>query len=50
MKKYLAERPWIWVVVSFVVLIGALASFVTTAVKNMPETVSLTGGVERANH
>lgn len=50
MKKYLAERPWIWIVVAFVVLISALASFVTTAVQNMPETVSLTGGVERAGH
>jgi hypothetical protein len=50
MKKYLAERPWIWIVVTFMVLIAALASFVTTAVRNMPETVSLTGGVERAGH
>jgi uncharacterized membrane protein len=50
MKKYLAERPWIWVVVSFVVFVAVLASFVTMAVQNMPETVPLTGGVQRASH
>lgn len=50
MKAYLAARPWIWIVVTFVVLIAALASFVTTAVQNMPETVPLRGGLERAGN
>jgi hypothetical protein len=50
MKKYIEERPWIWVVVCFVMFVTVLGSFVTIAVQNMPDTVSLTGGAERANH
>lgn len=50
MIKYIDERPWIWVVISFVVFVALLASFVTMAVQNMPDTVPLTGGVERASH
>jgi hypothetical protein len=50
MKNYLAQRPWIWIVVTFVVLIGALVSFVTTAVQNMPETVPLNGRQADASH
>ncbi|HSI64541.1 MAG TPA: hypothetical protein VLE43_15540 [Candidatus Saccharimonadia bacterium] len=50
MKNYLAQRPWIWIVVTFVVLIAALASLVTTAVRNMPETVPLNWRQEHARH
>ncbi len=48
MKRQLAERPWIWIVVAFVLFVAALAAFVRTAVLNMPETAPLSGRVEHA--
>lgn len=41
MKKFLAERPWIWFVLGFVVMVGALAVVVVIAVKNEPASVPL---------
>lgn len=50
MKNYLEQRPWIWIVIAFAVLIAALASLVTTAVRNMPETAPLNWRPAHAGH
>ncbi|MBL9153148.1 MAG: hypothetical protein JNK37_11700 [Verrucomicrobiales bacterium] len=41
MKAYLRERPWIWVVVAFVLLFSAWTTLFTIALKNQPEKVPL---------
>jgi hypothetical protein len=35
------QRPWIWIIVFFVLMIAALGAFVVIAVKNEPEDVPL---------
>lgn len=41
MKNYLRERPWIWVVIAFVLLFSAWTTLFTIALKNQPEKVPL---------
>lgn len=41
MRKAIADRPWIWIIVAFVVFIAALADMVYIAVKNEPASVPL---------
>ncbi len=42
MKRFLRERPWIWIVVAFLVLITGWSFLITIAVQNTPETIELT--------
>lgn len=35
------KRPWLWVVVAFVVLIGAWTTLITIALKNQPEVIQV---------
>lgn len=41
MKEWLAERPWIWVVVFFACFVSAWITLVLIAIQNAPETVPL---------
>lgn len=42
MKSYLQQRPWIWIVFGFSLVVASLAGMVTIAVKNLPQEVPLT--------
>ena len=46
MIKFFKDRPWLLVVLAFIILIGALAHMITVAVKNAPEQVH----VPKASH
>jgi hypothetical protein len=50
MKTYLQQRPWLWIVFGFSIVILALASMVTTAMKNLPVEVPLTHAESYADH
>ena len=39
MFKAIAERPWIWIVVAFVVMIAVMAAFVIISIKYAPKEV-----------
>lgn len=41
MKKAIADRPWIWLVLGFLLMLSALAVVVVIAVKNQPQQVPL---------
>ncbi len=41
MKQFFAQRPWIFFILAFVVLIAAWTVFIIIAVKNQPEAVPL---------
>jgi hypothetical protein len=38
------ERPWIWIVIGFLLFVVALGHFVQTAIRNTPQEVPLTHG------
>lgn len=52
MTRYVAERPWLFVVAAFVILVSVWAGFIYVAVKNGPATAPLeaTRASIRANH
>ncbi len=50
MRRWFANHPWIWIVIVFITFVAALASLVRIAVRNMPETVSLSGGAGHGGH
>ena len=41
MITFLKQRPWIWVLIAFVVLFTAWGSFFAIAIKNQPEKIPL---------
>lgn len=41
MKKFFAKRPWIWVIIAFVILISAWSTFIRIALNNQPEQIPL---------
>ena len=41
MKQFFTKRPWIWVIVAFVVLISAWTNFIRIALNNQPEIIPL---------
>jgi hypothetical protein len=41
MKTFFRERPWLWVVVAFIVLFSAWTALFPIAIKNQPEKVPL---------
>jgi hypothetical protein len=41
MKKFLSDRPWIWIVVAFVVMFASLGTVIIIAVRNEPPSVPL---------
>ena len=41
MLKAIQERPWIWVIVGTLIMLGAMVAFVVFAVKNAPQSVPL---------
>lgn len=43
MKAAIRKRPWLFIWVAFVILIGAWALLITVAVRNAPENVPLNG-------
>ncbi len=38
------KRPWLWVVVAFILLIAAWTTLITISVKNQPEMVEIDAG------
>lgn len=44
-RNFLSNRPWIWVVVVFVVLIIQWYNLIRIAIENRPESVPLTTSV-----
>lgn len=41
MSSFLKKRPWIWVWVAFIVLLGAWTALFTIALKNQPRPIPL---------
>ncbi len=41
MIAFIRQRPWLWIVVGFTVLITAWIIFMTIAIRNQPEEVPL---------
>jgi len=41
MSRLLRKRPWLWIVLAFVLLIAAWAVLITIAVNNQPERVEV---------
>jgi hypothetical protein len=41
------ERPWIWVIIGFVLFVAALAHFVSICIRNPQPSVPLTTSHER---
>ena len=41
MKKFLHDRPWIWIVVGILVMIASLAVVVAISLKYEPESIPL---------
>lgn len=41
MRKLLYRKPWLWIVIAFLVLIAAWTVLITIAVNNQPEKIPL---------
>jgi hypothetical protein len=41
LKTFLRERPWIWIILGFVVMLAVMATMVVIAQRNEPATVPL---------
>lgn len=41
MRKFVRERPWIWIVGFFLLFLTALSHFVVVCVRNAPKSVPL---------
>lgn len=41
--KCLKKRPWLWIVLAFISLIGAWSALITIALKNQPEKIPVPG-------
>jgi len=41
MKKFLSDRPWIWLLLGFLLTLGALVATIVIAVKHEPAPVPL---------
>jgi len=39
--NWLKKRPWLWVILAFVILISAWTAFITIAVNNQPELIDI---------
>ncbi len=39
--KLFRKRPWIWVIVAFLLLIGAWTTLILIALKNQPQNIEL---------
>lgn len=50
MIDWIRRRPWIWVVVAFVLLITAWTVLIKIARENQPESVPVIGVGTGANH
>jgi len=50
MKHYLAQRPWIWIVLGFSGVVASLVYMVTIAVVNKPEEVVMKQPAAYADH
>jgi hypothetical protein len=40
-RKTISNKPWIWIVLVFLVLIAVWSWFITIAVQNQPESIPL---------
>lgn len=40
MRKWLRDRPWIWIIVLFTAFLAAWATLITIAVRNTPPSVT----------
>lgn len=49
MFKFLYDRPWIWIVLFFVCMIGLMIGFVVIAERNAQENVPLNNPVSEQN-
>ena len=49
MKQFFTKRPWILVVIAFLILIGAWSAFISIAIRNQPEKVPLETAIESEN-
>ena len=41
MKNFFRKRPWLWIIVAFVLLIGAWTALIMIAVKNKPQSIEI---------
>ena len=41
MTPILRKRPWLWIIVAFLLLIGAWTGLIMIAVKNKPQSIEL---------
>ena len=41
MMKIFQKRPWLWIVLAFILLIAAWAVLITIAVNNQPEKIEV---------
>lgn len=41
MIQIFKKRPWLWIVMAFILLIAAWAVLITIAVNNQPETIEV---------
>lgn len=39
--EWFKKRPWLWVILAFIILIGAWTAFITIAVNNQPELIDI---------
>ena len=40
--KWLQKRPWLWIVLAFILLISAWSVLITIALNNQPEKIPVT--------
>lgn len=41
MSNFLKKKPWLWIVLAFILLIAAWAVLITIAVNNQPESIEV---------
>jgi len=49
-KNISTDRPWLWIIGVFIVLIAFWSTVVTIAVRNVPQNVPLTSSPADAHH
>jgi len=49
MIKFLYDRPWIWIVLFFVCMVGLMIGFLVIAERNAPQSVPLDNPASQQN-
>ena len=50
MFKAIADRPWIWIIVGSLFMLGAMVAFIVIAEKHNPQSVPLEEPTEWTHH